>query len=209
MLLHKPSTPQASSPGQRLQTADVESLRAARSLVRKVLEESLRKLQEEPTKQTRSIRWELGACWVQHLQNQASGKTESKKAEEAKTEPAVKGLGKQGGLLKEIKKKIDVKSGKAEQGKEVSTGNNLDINKRSDDINQQELEKQAEEKEIMWKKLLPEPAYLRLKESETGLHHKVCWLHAPKINWLTQFELYSVLKLTCPITEDFSIEHSS
>lgn len=182
MLLHKPSTPQSSSTGQQVQSADIESLRAARSLVTKVLEESLLKFQEEPTKQTRSIRWELGACWVQHLQNQASGKTESKKAEEAKPEPAVKGLGKQGGLLKEIKKKTDVKSSKAELGKEVSMNNNLDINKSSENINQQELEKQEKEKEMMWKKLLPEPAYLRLKESETGLHHKVCQLRLPENN---------------------------
>jgi protein TIF31 len=182
MLLHKPSTPQSSSTGQRVQSADVESLRGARSLVRKVLEKSLQKFQEEPTKQTRSIRWELGACWVQHLQNQASGKTESKKAEEVKPEPAVKGLGKQGGLLKEIKKKTDVKSSKAELGKEASMNNNLDINKRSENISQQELEKQDKEKEMMWKKLLPEPAYLRLKESETGLHHKVCQLRSPENN---------------------------
>uniref|UniRef100_A0A2N9HM86 Clu domain-containing protein n=1 Tax=Fagus sylvatica TaxID=28930 RepID=A0A2N9HM86_FAGSY len=172
MLLHKPSTPQSSSTGQRSQSSDIENLCAARSLVRKKVEGSLLKLQEEPTKQTRSIRWELGACWVQHLQNQASGKTESKKPEEAKPEPAVKGLGKQGGLLKEIKRKTDVRSSKTELGKEASMSNNLDINKKSDNISQKDLEKQDEEKEMMWKKLLPEPAYLRLKESETGLHHK-------------------------------------
>lgn len=177
MLLHKPSMPQSCSMGQRIQSSDVENLGPARSLVRKVVEESLLKLEEESTKQTRSIRWELGACWVQHLQNQASGKNESKKAEEAKPEPAVKGLGKQGALLKEIKKKTDIKSSTTDPGKEVSMSNNVDINKKSDEISQKELEKQDKEKEMIWKKLLPEPAYLRLKESETGLHHKVCQLH--------------------------------
>ncbi|KAM6552996.1 hypothetical protein CsatB_013758 [Cannabis sativa] len=167
MLLHKFSSP------QKLQSSDHENSESAKSLVRKVLEESLSRLQEEPTKQKKSIRWELGACWVQHLQNQASGKTETKKTEEAKHEPAVKGLGKQGGLLKEIKKKIDVKSGKTEQGKEVTAGNNLDINKNAD-ANQKEIEKQDVEKEMsaIWKNLLPEAAYLRLKESDTGLHLK-------------------------------------
>lgn len=174
MLLHKSSSPQSSSTVQKLQSSDHENSHSARSLVRKVLEESLSRLQEEPSKQMKSIRWELGACWVQHLQNQASGKAESKKTEEAKHEPAVKGLGKQGGLLKEIKKKVDVKSSKSEQGKEVPAGNNLDMNKNSD-ANNQELEKQDLEKEVMWKKLLPEAAYLRLKESDTGLHLKVCW----------------------------------
>ncbi|XP_021653923.2 protein REDUCED CHLOROPLAST COVERAGE 2 isoform X2 [Hevea brasiliensis] len=171
MLLHKLSTPQSSSTVQRVQTGDSECLRSARSLVRKVLEDSLLKLQEETNKQTKSIRWELGACWVQHLQNQASGKTESKKTEEAKPEPAVKGLGKQGALLKEIKKKIDVRSSKIEEGKDVSVGN-LDMNKKLDGSNQKELEKKELEMETMWKKLLHEDAYLRLKESETGLHLK-------------------------------------
>ena len=162
MLLHKSSTPQA--PVQRLQSGD-EDLRSARSLVRNVLKESLMKLQGEATKHSRSIRWELGACWVQHLQNQASGKTDSKKTEEVKVEPAVKGLGKQGGLLKEIKKKIDDRSSKTEKGKDATLTNS----------DSSQLEKQDEEKEMIWRKLLPEAAYLRLKESETGLHLKV-WL---------------------------------
>ncbi|KDP38729.1 hypothetical protein JCGZ_04082 [Jatropha curcas] len=170
MLLHKSSTPQSSSPVQRGQTGESEGLYFARSLVRKVLEDSLLKLQEEPSTPTKSIRWELGACWVQHLQNQASGKTESKKIEETKPEPTVKGLGKQGALLKEIKKKIDVRSSR-EEGKDVTPGN-LDMNKKLDGISQKELEKKEEEMEIIWKKLLHEAAYLRLKESETGLHLK-------------------------------------
>ncbi|XP_062078483.1 protein REDUCED CHLOROPLAST COVERAGE 2 isoform X2 [Humulus lupulus] len=168
MLLHKFSSP------QKLQSSDHENSHPAKSLVRKVLEESLSRLQEEPNMQMKSIRWELGACWVQHLQNQASGKTETKKTEEAKQEPAVKGLGKQGGLLKEIKKKIDVKSSKIEQGKEFPAGNNLDMDKNADANNQKELEKQDVEKEmsVIWKNLLPEAAYSRLKESDTGLHLK-------------------------------------
>lgn len=176
MLLHKPSTPHASFGVQRLQSADNEDLRSARSSVRKVLEESLLQLQGEATKNTRSIRWELGACWVQHLQNLASGKTESKKTEEAKLEPAVKGLGKQGGMLKEIKKKTDFRSTIAESGKDVNTGNSLNMSKKSENTDQKELEKQEKEKEMMWRKLLPETAYLRLKESEIGLHLKVGFL---------------------------------
>ncbi|XP_057968378.1 protein REDUCED CHLOROPLAST COVERAGE 2 [Malania oleifera] len=171
MLLHKSSS-QSSGSLPRLQSSDFEDLRSARSLVREVLGESLLKLQGEDAKQARSIRWELGACWVQHLQNQASGKAETKKTEETKVEPAVKGLGKQGGLLKEIKKKIADRSCKTEQGKEVAVGKSLEMNKKSDSSNQKELEIQDEEKGMMWRKLLPEAAYLRLKESETGLHLK-------------------------------------
>ncbi|XP_047330018.1 protein REDUCED CHLOROPLAST COVERAGE 2 [Impatiens glandulifera] len=153
-LLQQPSTPVA----QRSNSADLEDLNSTRSLVREVVGESLLKLQGEDGIRSRSIRWELGACWVQHLQNQASGKNETKKNEETKVDPAVKGLGKQGGLLKEIKKRMDDKNLKLEQGKDADSN-----------IGQEKLD---EEKEEIWKQVLPEAAYLRLKESETGLHLK-------------------------------------
>lgn len=191
MLLHKSSSPQSSSAVLRTQSSDSENLRSSRSLIRKVLGESLLKLQEEPTKCTRSIRWELGACWVQHLQNQASGKNDAKKTEEAKLEPAVKGLGKQGGLLKEIKKKTDVRTSKSDLGKEAPISCNNETDNKSNGINPKELEKQQEEKEIMWKRLLPEAAYLRLKESETGLHLKVCLMQEPLyLTYPTIFQLF-------------------
>ncbi|RHN74048.1 putative clustered mitochondria protein [Medicago truncatula] len=164
MLLHKSSTPQSSNAIQRVPSTDIDNSHSARSFVKKVLEESFLKLKEEDTRHRKSIRWELGACWVQHLQNQDTAKTEPKKAEEAKLEPSVKGLGKQGGLLKELKKKIDIRNSKVEQG------NDIDIKKP--DATQQELERQCEEKETIWRKLLPEAAYSRLKESKTDFHLK-------------------------------------
>ncbi|CAI0394281.1 unnamed protein product [Linum tenue] len=170
MLLHKSPTSQSPNTSQRLQSGDAENARSARALVRKVLEESLQKLHEEPSKSVKSIRWELGACWVQHLQNQASGKTDPKQPEEKKPEPAVKGLGKQGALLKDIKKKLDVKNGKTEEGKDISLTETM---KKSDGTDQKEEEKKKlEDMEVIWKRLIPEAAYLRLKESETGLHLK-------------------------------------
>jgi len=168
-LLHKSSTP--SSLAQRSPNADSEQIRVAKSLVRKVIEDSLKKLEIEPSRYSKPIRWELGACWVQHLQNQASSKSESKKTEDPKPEPAVKGLGKQGALLKEIKRKIDVKANKTEQGKEAPAN---DTDNTSETEDQKELEKQNEEIEKMWKELVTETAYQRLKESETGFHLKVC-----------------------------------
>uniref|UniRef100_A0A2P2MRM9 Clu domain-containing protein n=1 Tax=Rhizophora mucronata TaxID=61149 RepID=A0A2P2MRM9_RHIMU len=171
MLLHKSSAPQSSITVQRLQSGEFENLNTARLLVREVLKNSLQKLQGEASKHNKSIRWELGACWVQHLKDHASGKCESNKPEERKSEPAVKGLGKQGALLKEIKKKVEVRIGKAEEGKDAFLGC-IDMNKKSDDMNQKELEKKEEEMEIIWKKMLPKAAYLRLRESETGLHLK-------------------------------------
>ncbi|KMT03494.1 hypothetical protein BVRB_8g191740 [Beta vulgaris subsp. vulgaris] len=171
MLLHKSLSP--SSPSvQRSHSTDLEELRSGRCLVREVMAKSILKLEAESTKTVKSIRWELGACWVQHLQNQTSGKAESKKTEEAKVEPAVKGLGKQGGLLKEIKKRIDEKHNKNEHSKEITTDKQLDPSKKSDAADPKELEKHDAERECLWKKLISEAAYLRLKESETGLHLK-------------------------------------
>ncbi|KAL8162970.1 hypothetical protein V2J09_014459 [Rumex salicifolius] len=166
MLLHKPSSPS----GQRSRNLDNEEQGSARSLVRKVVQESMTKLEGEAGKDVRPIRWELGACWVQHLQNQASGKTESKKNEEAEVDPPVKGLGKQGGLLKEIKKKIDEKYNKNE--KDALAGNGIGSDRKMDSANKVEKEKLEKEMEILWRELLPEMAYARLKESETGFHLK-------------------------------------
>ncbi|KAG2263037.1 hypothetical protein Bca52824_070116 [Brassica carinata] len=168
-LLHKSSTP--SSIAQRSANADSEQIRVAKSLVRKVFEESLQKLEAEPSRNTKPIRWELGACWVQHLQSQASTKSESKNTEDAKPEPPVKGLGKQGALLKDIKRKIDVKANKSEQGNDA-LANTVDNDKKSETADQKELEKQNEEIEKMWKELVTEAAYQHLKESETGFHLK-------------------------------------
>ncbi|KVI11750.1 hypothetical protein Ccrd_009842, partial [Cynara cardunculus var. scolymus] len=170
MLLHKSSTTTLSSiAAQRVQVADVEDMHSANIVVRKVLEESLQKIQAEVSKATKSIRWELGACWVQHLQSQDSGKPDYKKAEEAKVEPDVKGLGK--GLLKGIKKKSEDKINKTEE--EVSTSNNTDMINKLDNHGKEETIKMDEEKEMLWRKLLPEAAYMHLKESDTGLHLKV------------------------------------
>ncbi|KAF5200411.1 Tss-like protein [Thalictrum thalictroides] len=171
MLLRNSSSPHTSSGVQRLQNLEFEDLSSARALVRRVLEGSLLKLQSEDTSPKLSIRWELGACWVQHLQNQASGKSDSKKTEEAKVEPTVKGLGKHGGLLKEIKKKTDDKSTNIEQTKETLIVSGSDLYQKSN-ISDEELSKQNSEKENMVRKLLSEAAFLRLKESETGFHLK-------------------------------------
>ncbi|KAJ0965807.1 hypothetical protein J5N97_026945 [Dioscorea zingiberensis] len=174
MLLHK-STSQSSGLSPHTHCTDDEDLQTARSLVQKVLADSLMKLEEEAPKQRKSIRWELGACWVQHLQNQDKGKTEPKKTEEAKVEPAVKGLGKQFGQLKEIKKKTDEKGVKTDPGGKENPSCNGSIASKTNllkNSDSKELDKQNVDKELVLQKVLPEAAFLRLKESETGLHLK-------------------------------------
>lgn len=162
MLLHKAAT-QSGSPVQKIHNVNTEESVIARNLITQVLDRSIERIDVEESKPAKSIRWELGACWVQHLQNKDSGK-DSKKTEEAKVEPAVKGLGKHGGLLKDLKKKPD---NKADPSKEPAANGLSEANKK-------ETVKLDEEKEIMLRKLLTEASYLRLKESETGLHLKVC-----------------------------------
>ncbi|XP_071710455.1 protein REDUCED CHLOROPLAST COVERAGE 2-like isoform X2 [Rutidosis leptorrhynchoides] len=162
MLLHKLPTVQPSG-GQQVQSSDAVSVKSANNLVMKVLEESLKKIKGEAIKPTKSIRWELGACWVQHLQNQDSVKNDTNKAEEAKREPDVKGLGK--GLLKGIKKKLEDKNIKSNE-EVAENGSKLD------DSNKKDMGKLDGECEILWKNLLPEAAYSRLKESGTGFHLK-------------------------------------
>ncbi|MQL74827.1 hypothetical protein Taro_007200 [Colocasia esculenta] len=174
MLLHMSSSPQSSSGLQRSQGLDPEDLNSARLLVRKVLEDSLTKLQVEPTKHRRSIRWELGACWVQHLQNVATGKVEPKSNEETRDEPTVKGLGKQAGLLKVIKKKNDEKISQTDVAKKSASCDGCDLEKSHaiDGADHKEPNKISLEKEVLLQKLLSESAFLRLKESDTGLHVK-------------------------------------
>ncbi|XP_068651789.1 protein REDUCED CHLOROPLAST COVERAGE 2-like [Aristolochia californica] len=174
MLLHKSPNPQSSAGVPRSQHSDSEDLPSARLLVRKVLKDSIMKLEAQVTKPRKTIRWELGACWVQHLQNQASGKSEPKKGEEGKVEPIVKGLGKQGGLLKEIKKRIDDKNSRTDNGKDSSAySESGKCNTHAPvGFDQKDQEKQAAEKEAILRKLLHEAAFLRLKESDTGLHLK-------------------------------------
>lgn len=178
-LLHKGARVQSNSGMHHCNASESEDMQSARTLVQKVLEDSSVKLQEEQTDQKRFIRWELGACWVQHLQNQpTSEKTETKSSEESKNEPIIKGLGKQFGLLKEIKKKTtDDKNNKAESDKikslDISAGNEIEDKRQATEISSdREAQNEEIENELPLKKLLPEAAFMRLKESETGLHRK-------------------------------------
>lgn len=81
----------------------------ARLLVRRMLRDSLMKLEKIAEPVQKSIRWELGSSWMQHLQKQDSSKIEVSKSysEDSPEEPSVKGLGKQFEHLKRIKKKSD------------------------------------------------------------------------------------------------------
>jgi protein TIF31 len=170
MLLQK-SCVQSSGAVQRLQSSDSEESDTTTNFVRKIITDSLQNLEGESTRETRPIRWELGACWVQHLQSQTSEKTDTKKSDETKDVPTVKGLGKQFGQLKEIKKKSDDKSGKSASSKESTSLNTSDANTVTI----------QEDKEAILQSALSEAAFQRLRESETGLHAKV--FPSPCLHW--------------------------
>ncbi|KAH9329773.1 hypothetical protein KI387_001881, partial [Taxus chinensis] len=171
--LHKGSRTQSNAAMHHCHASESEDTQSARNLVQRVLEDSLFKLQEEQTEQKKFIRWELGACWVQHLQNQPTPeKKETKSSEESKNEPIVKGLGKQFGLLKEIKKKTTDDKEKI-KSLDFSVNNEIENSKQVMEMaSEQEAQKEETESKLPLKKLLPEAPFLRLKESETGLHRK-------------------------------------
>ncbi|XP_042399985.1 protein TSS-like isoform X1 [Zingiber officinale] len=160
MLLHKSS----SCGAQKSHCTDMEDLHSFRSLVLKVLADSMLRLDEETKERKMPIRWELGACWVQHLQNQSEN-TDSNKCKDSIVETTVKGLGKHFGQLKQIKKKVQDNGG-TDSTNENSTPSMGLIKEHVDGF------KLKEDKEMMLQKLLPEADYIRLKESNTGLHVK-------------------------------------
>ncbi|XP_010250244.1 PREDICTED: protein TSS-like isoform X2 [Nelumbo nucifera] len=151
--------------------SNLDSLEAARCLVLKVINDSLIKLKEEPAVSERFIRWELGACWVQHLQKQEKSPNGGSKVcweEKNKAEVDVKGHGKQLKLLKKRERKMDSISRKADKLEEDSKISNTVVDEKGDSgETKSEYNGDAE-----INKLISEAAFLRLRETKTGLHQK-------------------------------------
>ncbi|MCI04174.1 tetratricopeptide-like helical domain-containing protein, partial [Trifolium medium] len=154
VLLHKSGAD--SSEGTLMSLSNFDDLDASTDLVRKVVEESMEKIKEEPSVSKRFIRWELGSSWMQHLQKQEnSTDVGSNNKDGNDVEQAVQGLGKQFKLLKKREKKPSDLNG----ADSVEQNNDEPNNVESSSSN--ELEK-----------LLSKEAFLRLKESGSGLHTK-------------------------------------
>ncbi|PWZ43715.1 Protein TSS [Zea mays] len=126
----------------------------ARKLARKILEDSLVKLDSMPSINSRIIRWELGSSWLQQLQKKDSPASENVKrnATKADKESAVKGLGKHFEQLKKIKKKecnIDGSSSEKEEcNSNCSSMNGMQV---SDKISVDETNKGADSLEELTK----------------------------------------------------------
>ncbi|TVT96682.1 hypothetical protein EJB05_58104 [Eragrostis curvula] len=160
-----------------------EELTAAQTFVEKLLNESLQKLEEEETGKQSFMRWELGACWVQHLQDQknsdkdkkqGSEKEKKKTVDKSIKETKIEGLGKPLKALKNSKNAIDAADKVSLGAKSLSQGTSSTESQKEkpSDAELPQGESSASENEGLLKNLLADSAFTRLKESETGLHQK-------------------------------------
>ncbi|KAM7275640.1 hypothetical protein ACFE04_017506 [Oxalis oulophora] len=175
LLLHKTTLPEHNKSTPLLQTSkELEVLSASQAFVEKLVEESLAKLEKEEVEHDQFLRWELGACWIQHLQDQKNADKDKKLSSEktkSKNEMKVEGLGTP---LKSLKNKKSGESNLKKRSEENSneddatgqTGNDTPISAES------KPNTSAQDNELVLKKMLSESSFARLRDSETGLHCK-------------------------------------
>lgn len=180
LLLHRTTSSEHSKPAAHLQASECEELSASQAFVEQMLEESLAKLEQEESKQDHFVRWELGACWIQHLQDQKNTEKDKKSIRKSKKvslekEMKVEGLGMPLRSLKGNKKKTD-ESNKETQSKNSrssfggATGEDEDATSAS---MEPQPETTSKKNELPLQRLLSDTAFTRLKESDTGLHCRV------------------------------------
>lgn len=158
-----------------------EELSAAQAFVEGLFEESLAKLQEEKVEKHIFVRWELGACWIQHLQDQNNiDKDKKPSTTKTKNEMKVEGLGTLLRSLKNNKKNSDDINMKIQSEKSKSHAEYVIGEAENYSPSTPAAEANANENELALKTVLSDAAFARLRQSETGLHHKViyfcyCW----------------------------------
>ncbi|KAI4355234.1 hypothetical protein L6164_004027 [Bauhinia variegata] len=174
MLLHNPIQSENYKQMTQMETSEREELSASHSFVERLLKESLAKLEKEEPILDNFIRWELGACWIQHLQDQNNTENDKKPSvEKVKNEMKVEGLGKPLKALKNNKKQSYLDDPKL---LENSRSHAACVNGEAESAPLPSLELQHEttvvENELVLKGMLSEAAFARFKESGTGLHCK-------------------------------------
>ncbi|KAB1208153.1 Clustered mitochondria protein [Morella rubra] len=175
LLLHKTTPSEHNKPVSHLQTLEHEELSASRASVGRLLQESLVKLQEEELGSEQVVRWELGACWIQHLRDKKNTEKEKKpSSEKAKNEMKVEGLGTNLRSLKNKKKKSDGSNLRVQSENSGSCAEGILGESKNSILPsiEYQLEINVKENELAMKRTLSEAAFARLKESETGLHCK-------------------------------------
>ncbi|KAI4328908.1 hypothetical protein L6164_021226 [Bauhinia variegata] len=174
ILLHNPTQSENYKQMTQMQNLERDELGASHSFVERLLKESLAKLEKEEPVLDNFIRWELGACWIQHLQDQNNTEKDKKPSvEKGKNEMKVEGLGKPLKALKNNKRKSDVDNPKElENSRSHAACVNGDAGGAPLPSLESQHETTAAENELVLKGMLPEEAFARLKESGTGLHCK-------------------------------------
>ncbi|XP_068495896.1 protein REDUCED CHLOROPLAST COVERAGE 1-like isoform X2 [Phaseolus vulgaris] len=157
----------------QMQMPETEELGVSQAFVERLIKESLSKLEEEEPGLDNFIRWELGACWIQHLQDHNTEKDKKPLLDKAKNEMKVEGLGKPFKSLKNNKNKSDLS---VKLASENSKSHLACINGEPESALVPSVESKHEtaaaENELVLKGLLSEAAFTRLIESGTGLHSK-------------------------------------
>ncbi|KAK5825583.1 hypothetical protein PVK06_020439 [Gossypium arboreum] len=168
VLLHKSSPAEVTGGGQSNQSNLIDS-KSSRYLVQRVIKENLTKLEENSAAPERTIRWELGSCWVQYLQKQETSTDATSKglANDQEAEAAVKGLGKQFKFLKKRDKKPSNISSTVEKEDNDSELCSEDVKSNLGQESNVELSSEMELKHLISKE-----AFSRLEQSGTGLHLK-------------------------------------
>ncbi|KAL4326045.1 hypothetical protein GQ457_11G001660 [Hibiscus cannabinus] len=164
-LLHKTIPSELNMPALPSQVLEHEELNSSQVSIERLLEESLAKLEEEELEEKPFVRWELGACWIQYLQDQNTQKDKKSSGEKPKNEMKLGGLGTPLRSLKN-KKKSDG---------DIGSGNSNSHPDAVENVTTASIESQLETSsrdEPVLKRKLSEEAFTRLKESETGLHLK-------------------------------------
>lgn len=170
---------------ESLDPSNLDDIETSRCLVRRVIKQSLAKLEDEPANSERSIRWELGSCWVQHLKKQETSvvnNSDSPEDHNEVAEPVVKGLGKQFKFLKKREKKSSGAGGTYDE--EDIDATPFSLNGGSDKLELNNGESHEISNEAQLKTLICEEAYLRLKETGTNLHLKVMRLPSTNLHYL-------------------------
>ncbi|WJZ94265.1 hypothetical protein VitviT2T_013139 [Vitis vinifera] len=120
-------------------------------------------------------RWELGACWIQHLQDQNNTEKDKKPfTTKTKNEMKVEGLGTPLRSLKNNKKNSDGNNMKMQSEKSKTPAESVigEAGNSTLSSTKPQLEANANENELALKRMLSDAAFTRLKQSETGLHRK-------------------------------------
>lgn len=154
-----------------LHKSEYAEINSAQKFVENILKESLSKLDEEELKGHTCLRWELGACWIQHLQDEKKSENVKKlSAEKTKSEVEVEGLGTS---LRSIRNKKKKPNRSKDNLSLTANGINGEIDNIILPSSESQLEVNTNENEVALRRLITDDAFTRLKESGTGLHCKV------------------------------------